>query len=461
MQDKLWGSRFKHQLNPLFKSFSSSLSEDYRLAPFDIEASKAHCIMLQRIGILKPANAKRLLRGFDLIKKRLPTYKKDFLGRKFEDIHSFLELELERVAGKEAQKIHTGRSRNDQVNQATRLYVKDAIVGMYALISGLQKSVLKQARRHEKCILPGMTHLQKAQPILLAHQFLSYVESMERSKERLREVYARADVLSLGSGAIAGTALPLQREWMKKKLGLSRLSLNSLDAVGSRDFITELVFDLALIGVDLSRIAEDMLLGQIEELGWFESPESLCTGSSMMPQKKNADFLELSRGSAAILIGNVNALLILMKGLPSSYQRDLQWDKTPLFKSVELTHDLLALFREWFDGLKVNQDNIKKSLGGDFWAATDIAEHLVQRGIPFRQAHHRVGSLVRFCMDKGIYLAEAPPEILRKLLGPAFKKLPSLQPLACVTRKKSLGGTAPSLVSSQLRRWEKGIRASF
>ncbi len=458
MNPKMWGGRFKKKTNAAFEYFSSSLAEDYKLAAFDIEASKVHCRALERAGIIGKASRMRLVRAFDAIARDLAKHQGEFIERKYEDIHSFLESELLRRAGPDAKKLHAGRSRNDQVNQATRMYCKSAGGNLLRLIAEVQTAVVKQAKRHEGLVVAGTTHLQKAQPILLSHQFLSYVEALERSKERLEDSLKRVDVLTLGSGALAGTSLAIDRKWVARELGFGRISANSLDAVGSRDFVAEFVSALALLGVQLSRMAEDFLIGQIDEIGWYDIPEDLCTGSSMMPQKKNPDFLELARGAAGILVGNTVSLLVVTKGLPGSYNRDLQWDKKPLFDSVELVTQVLFLYRVFFEGLKVNAERARASAEDAALCATDVAEYLVTRGVSFREAHEKTGEWVRACAEKGLPLKAAGRGLLGRFFGKAAAGIPALlDPGASVRRKKSLGGTSPAEVRRQIREWERRL----
>jgi len=455
---KLWGGRFKARTNPAFEYFSSSISCDYKLAEYDIRASRAHARMLKKIRILSATELRAILKGLDTIEKTLGKFAQGFVSRKYEDIHSFIESELVRIAGPSAKKIHTARSRNDQVNQAVRMYCKDAAFNVIRHLSALQLSILRQARRNEHVAIAGYTHLQKAQPILVSHQFLSYIEALERSKNQIEDCLGRIDVLTLGSGALAGSTIAIDREAVRKELGFASVSGNSLDSVGSRDFMSELAFALAQLGVTLSRVAEDFLIGQIEELSWYEIPEELCTGSSMMPQKRNPDFLELARGASAILIGNSTALLALQKGLPGSYNRDLQWDKEPLFASVEITTQILHLFRVFFDGLKVNAANAKKSLQSDSLCATDVAELLVQKGVAFRVAHETVGQFVLACAERKMALRAAPPTTLESFFGKNAAAVRGLlDPEASVRHKKSVGSTSPAEVRKQINRWERAL----
>ncbi|MFT5206325.1 MAG: argininosuccinate lyase [Candidatus Omnitrophota bacterium] len=458
MAKKLWGGRFSHATHAGFEAFSSSLPTDWKLAPYDLRASKVHCQMLVKIKILDKVSGQKIIKGLDKIASRIHAYDEDFRGTEYEDIHSLIESELVRIAGSSAKKIHTARSRNDQVNVATRMYCLDHIAQQIDELTHLQKAILSLAKKNQNIVMPGMTHMQKAQPISVAHWLLSYIEFLDRSKGRLKDAVKRLDVLTLGSGALAGTSIPIDREFVRKKLGFAKLSNNSLDAVGSRDVFAELVSTLALLGTDLSRIAEDLLIYQLEEIDLVQLPEELCTGSSMMPQKRNADFLELMRGSASILIGNSMSSLALLKGVPGSYNRDLQWDKEPLFKSIDLMHQLLTISTDLFRGLKINKDSAKRLIANDQLCATDLAEFLVLKGMPFRTAHEKVGKFVSYCEGESIALKDASEKITQSMLGQSRKDIAKiLDTTLSVKFKKSSGSTGTIKVSVQIAQWEKKL----
>jgi argininosuccinate lyase len=462
MAKKLWGGRFKKRTHPGFERFSSSLGVDCALAPFDLQASKAHAAALGRAGVISRASAGRIVRALDGIRKDLPKLAGSFGRRDIEDIHSLVEAELVRRVGEDAKRLHAGRSRNDQVNVATRLYCKTHLLAVENEISRLQAVIVRSAKAHQGIVVAGMTHLQKAMPILWSHWLLCYVEALERSKTVLADTRKRLDILTLGSGALAGTGLAIDREAVRRELGFASVSPNSLDAVGSRDFVSETVYALAHLGVNFSRIAEDFMILQIEEMGWLNLPEELCTGSSMMPQKKNADFLELARGASSILIGNCTALFTLQKGLPSSYNRDLQWDKEPLFRSFGLVEEMLPIFAVLFKGTKVRADRAHRSIANDQLAATDLAEALVTAGVPFRDAHERVGKLVQAAEAAGGSLREVPSAQAALILGSQVKNWKTvLDPALSVNRKRTTGSTRPSEVARQIARWEKILNAFF
>jgi argininosuccinate lyase len=462
MAKKLWGGRFKKPTHPGFERFSSSLPVDCELAVYDLEASRAHANGLARAGILSRAAAAKIVKALDAIAKDLPRLAAQFGRRDIEDVHSLIESELVRRVGDDAKRIHAGRSRNDQVNVATRLYCKRRLEAVELEISRLQVAVVASAKSHRGIVVSGMTHLQKAMPVLWSHWLLCYAEALDRSKTVIADTRRRLDVLTLGSGALAGSGLAIDREAVRKELGFASVSRNSLDAVGSRDFVSETLYALAHLGVNLSRIAEDLLIFQIEELGMVDLPEELCTGSSMMPQKKNADFLELARGASSILIGNSTALFALQKGLPSSYNRDLQWDKEPLFRSMKLVEEMLPIFTVLFKGTKLRPERAAKSIVNDQLAATDLAEALVEAGLPFRDAHERVGRLVREAESDGVQLRKVPDAKALEILGPSVKNWKVvLDPALSVNRKRTSGSTRPSEVDRQIARWEKELHASL
>lgn len=462
MKKKLWGGRFKKANHPLFEKFSSSISYDYHLLPYDLMASMAHCEMLGRIGLLRASSVRQIIGALKKLQKKAPEFMAKLPNSSYEDVHSFIELELVRLIGSDAKRIHAGRSRNDQVNQATRMYCKDKGQQILVRIRSIQKALLRLAQKHKTLAVSGMTHMQKAQPVLVAHMFLAYIDMLDRSGGRLKDALGRLDVLTLGSGALAGSSLPLDREYVRKKLGFARLSGNSYDAVGSRDFVSEFVHALCLLVVDLSRISEDLMLGQLNSFCIFDIPEELCTGSSMMPQKKNADFVELSRGLAALLEGHVVSLISLQKGLPTSYNRDLQWDKKALVESVELILPNLYLWEHLFSHLQISAQKCEASLQDDTLLATDLAELLTRNGMPFREAHERVGQFVAFAEDRELRFKDVSLVDIERLLGKGASKLVKQLNVSYSLRAKTIpGSTGYAPVEQQLRIWEKKLHASF
>jgi len=460
MKPKLWGGRFKKAAHPRFEKFSSSLPVDYKLAPYDLKASEVHCALLERSGLISRILSRKIAQALRAIERQLPRKTAVFAAGEFEDVHSWIEHELVRRVGQDAGMIHAGRSRNDQVNIATRLYCRHKLGRVIKGLLRVQAALVRTAGRYREVTVAGMTHLQKAQPVPAAHIFLSYAEALERSKDRLSEALGRSDLFTLGSGAFAGSLIRLDREWAAKKLGFTQVSRNSLDAVGSRDFAAEIVGALALLGSELSRISEDLLIGQMEPSGIYVIPEELCTGSSMMPHKRNPDFLELARGAASILIGNAAALLTLLKGTPGSYNRDLQWDKRPLFESFEIAGDLLELFEVLFRKLRIDRARAREALKDDRICATDVAEVLAASGVPFREAHVRVGRLVKWCEDRCLPLRETPEETAQKILGLSARKLACYcDPVRSVRLKRNFGSAGTGPAAGQLKFWERKLRA--
>jgi len=449
---KMWGGRFTKRTDPRVERFTSSIGVDYRLARYDVEGSIAHAKMLGRCRIVSAVESRRLVQGLTRILRQIEQ------GRwtpdhSVEDIHTQVQQQLERLIGPVAQKLHTGRSRNDQVSLDLRLYCREAVSRLAVGIRDVQRSLIHLASRHRKVVIPGYTHLQRAQPVLLAHHLLAYVEMLERDVERLFDSRQRIDVLPLGACALAGTSLPIDRRYSAKLLGFARVAENSMDAVADRDFALELVSVLANLGVHLSRLAEDLILWSSEEFGIVSLDDAFATGSSLMPQKKNPDVLELIRGQAGVIIGNLTAFLTVMKGLPLAYNRDLQWDKRLVFESIEATEAALSVLAPCLRQLKVRTTELSRLLD-ETLCATDLAEYLVQQGLAFRQAHELVGKAVALAEQRGMRLRELPLSLLKRfspLLDHRARTI--LDPRRSVARKRSLGSTNPSQVARALSRW--------
>jgi argininosuccinate lyase len=369
-----------------------------------------------------------------------------------EDIHMAVERRLYELVGPVAGKLHTARSRNDQIATDLRLYVRKQIAVTDQRVATLQKALAKVARRELQTILPGFTHLQPAQPILLSHHLLAYAFMLQRDRERLHDQLERVNVLPLGSGALAGTTFPIDREYVAKQLGFTRVSLNSLDAVSDRDFVAEFLATLALLGVHLSRLCEDLILWCSPQFAFVELPDEFATGSSMMPQKKNPDVAELIRGKTGRLIGNLTALLAMLKALPMAYNRDLQEDKEPLFDSVDTVQSSLAVLAPLIAALRFDRARMKEAATAGFTLATELADYLAAKGMPFREAHEVVGRIVRSCIERRISLESLSVDELR-----TFSKLFDrdvhqwLNPAAAIARRRAIGGTAPENIETQLK----------
>ena len=458
MTRKLWGSRFTKRTDPIVERFTSSIAVDYRLARYDVIGSIAHAKMLGRCQIISRAESRRLVTGLTRILRSIErgAWTPD---PNAEDIHTQMQQLLDRQVGAVARTLHTARSRNDQVSLDLRLYCRDAVTRLVAAIRDLQRSLVHYGRIARDVVIPGYTHLQRAQPVLLAHHLLAYVEMLERDVERLNQVRVRIDVLPLGAGALAGTSLSIDRRYVAKLLGFSRVAANSMDAVSDRDFALELVSTLAMTGVHLSRLAEDAILWASAEFGILTLDDAFATGSSMMPQKKNPDVLELVRGQAGFLIGQLGGFLTMMKGLPLTYNRDLQWDKRFVFDTVEATQQGLAVLARLWRHARVNRAAARRLLDDDAMLATDLAESLVQRGVAFHDAHALVGRLVTMAERSGKRLRELSISELRRI-SPQFNHatLLRLDPARSVARKRSEGSTNPSMVKRALRRWEQRLR---
>ena len=456
---KLWGTRFAKKTSILADRFTSSISFDKRLAKYDVLGSIAHAKMLGKKKIIPVADAKAIVKGLESILKDLKNSKFKF-DAKAEDIHSNIQNVLSKKIGKPAEKLHTARSRNDQIALDVKMYLKDEIGDLLELIALMQKSILKFAKANKNIIIPGYTHLQVAQCVLLAHHLLAYIETLERDKERLIDAKKRVDKMPLGSCALSGTGLGIDREYVKKELGFQTVTDNSIDSVSDRDFILEALADLAILTVHLSRIAEDLILWSTREFNFIDIDFSFCTGSSIMPHKKNPDVLELIRGSVGKVQGDLSSVLILMKGLPLSYNRDLQLDKPPLFDAIDTAKDILDIFIALFQSIVIEKEAIAAKLMDESLFSVDVVEYLIKKGVSYRQAHDIVGKMVKGCLDKGKKISSLTPHELKKYspkLGADVKKI--LNAWASVNLKKSYGSTNPKLVAKQISAWGKRLHA--
>jgi argininosuccinate lyase len=456
---KLWGTRFPKKTNLLTDRFTSSLAFDKRLAKYDILGSIAHAKMLGIQNIIPPKDVNLIIKGLKEILNEVTRGKFKF-DKKAEDVHSSIQDALGLRIGTAAHKLHTARSRNDQIALDIRMYMKDELTSAVILIAQLQKAILGFAKKNEKVIIPGYTHLQVAQCILFSHHMLAYIESLERDKQRFIDTQKRIDQMPLGSCALSGTGLAIDRNYVRKVLGFKSVTANSIDSVSDRDFIIEALADLAILSVHLSRIAEDLILWSTKEFNFIDIDFSFCTGSSIMPHKKNPDVLELIRGSVGKIHGDLSSVLILMKGLPLSYNRDLQLDKPPLFDSIDTVKDILEIFIAMFGHIKLKKDLIAEKILDESLFSVDIVEYLIKKGISQRKAHDIVGRLVRDCLDKGKNISALNAGELKKYsdkLGPDVKNI--LNAWSSVSLKSSYGGTSPKLVRKQIQIWEKRLHA--
>ncbi len=456
--------RFSGQANPLAAKFSRSVHFDQRLARYDLRVSRAHATMLGRIGVLTRKEVAAIVRGLDGMEREIVAGKfrwKDSL----EDVHMNLEAALtERVPA--GAKLHTGRSRNDQVATDLRLWLRDQIAGDGAAIRTLQRVLVGLGEKNREVILPGYTHLQRGQPVTLAHHFLAYVEMLERDHGRLLDAAKRADVMPLGSGALAGSTLKLNREMTRKLLGFGSISKNSMDAVADRDFLVEYLAAAALVGVHLSRLAEDLILFSSAEFGFMRFGEAFTTGSSLMPQKRNPDMAELVRGKSGRLMGHLVSLLTVLKGLPLTYNRDLQEDKECVFDAADTLRSSLEVMAAAVDSLEVDAGACLYAVSAPELLATDVADALVKAGLPFRKAHQVVGAAVRQAEETGTRIDRFSHEVWESLapgMGRVAEEILVGSPLmrlkkALQARSAVVGAPSFSGVQKELQQWKKRLR---
>jgi len=455
---KVWSGRFAEPTHALVERFSSSLAVDQRLFECDIEGSLAHCQTLERAKVLSQSDCRALMQGLKAVRQELRDGQFPF-SQSDEDIHMAVERRLTELIGPVGGKLHTGRSRNDQVTLDLRLYLRDSLKQMDGLLHSVQCAFVQQARHHIDVIIPGYTHLQRAQPVLLAHHFLAYVEMLARDRGRVQDALKRVNVMPLGSGALAGSNYPVDRRLTAKLLGFSAISQNSLDAVSDRDYVAEILSVLSMIMMHLSRFSEELVLWSSQEFSFVELPDGFCTGSSMMPQKKNPDIPELIRGKTGRVYGNLFSLLTTLKGLPLSYNRDLQEDKEPLFDGLQTVLDSLTLYAELIQRLRVRRDVLSSTMNAGYLLATELADYLVSQKVPFREAHSLVGKLVRAGMQKKQDLMNVTLGDLQAISS-HFKKdaLKCLTLEGAIERKGQIGGTARKQVERQLKSWEQQLQ---
>jgi argininosuccinate lyase len=447
---RMWGGRFRGTIDPTVAAFTTSLPFDRRLYRADILGSIAHATMLGRCGIIEPGEAGALVQGLRELLQELDAGVVRIQGA--EDIHSFVEAQLTTRLGDVAGRLHTARSRNDQVATDLRVYLKDEIVTLIGRTVALQQVLLATAEAHPSVIVPGYTHMQRAQPVLLAHHLLAYVWMLQRDAERFREVFARTDVLPLGAAALAGTSYPIDRRLVASLLGFSRVAENSLDATADRDFAVEFVAAAALLMSHLSRLAGEIVLWATSEFGFVELLDTISSGSSIMPQKKNPDAAELVRGKAARVLGDLTALLAMLRGLPLAYNSDLQEDKEAVFDAADTVQASLQVMGILLGGIRFDTDRIAAQLRGGLMGATELADYLARRGLPFREAHELVGRVVLYAQEHGKELWELSPEEYRgfsPLLDADARDLTT--PAGAVATKRSEGGTAPERVTEQMQ----------
>lgn len=443
---KLWGGRFSKKTDRLVEDFHSSISFDQRLYYQDIMGSMAHARMLGKQGIITEKEAQQLVEGLQSVLDDIECGKIEF-EIDAEDIHMNVEKILTEKVGEVGKKLHTARSRNDQVALDVRMYLKGEIKEIINLLAGLEDTLLDLAEKHLETVMPGYTHLQKAQPITFAHHLMAYFQMFARDIERLKDCYKRTDVMPLGSGALAGTTFPIDRDFVREQLGFAQISANSLDGVSDRDFAVEFCAAASLIMMHLSRLSEEIILWSSHEFRFITLDDGFSTGSSIMPQKKNPDVAELVRGKTGRVYGDLIGLLTVLKGLPLAYNKDMQEDKEALFDAVDTVKKCLLVFAPMIKTMKVNEQVMLRGVTGGFINATDAADYLAARNVPFRQAHEIVGKMVLYCEEQGMSLEELSIEEL-KGFSPVFENdiYEKISPEKCVAARKVPGGPAPQAV---------------
>jgi argininosuccinate lyase len=452
---KAWAGRFKQKTNRLVESFTRSVAVDRRLYAHDIQGSIAHCKTLGKARVLSASETGTIVRGLESVKRELDRGRFRFTPQD-EDIHMAIERRLTELIGPLGGKLHTGRSRNDQVALDTRLYVREELGKLIAYLEDFQRVLVAKGKSNLTVAMPGYTHLQRAQPVLFAHHLLAYVEMIERDKGRYRDASVRVNVMPLGSGALAGTNYPVDRRFTAGLLDFPSVTQNSLDAVSDRDFMIEVASALSITMMHLSRLSEELILWSSQEFQFIDLPDAFCTGSSMMPQKKNPDVPELVRGKTGRVYGHLINLLTTLKALPLSYNRDLQEDKPALFDALDTVVASVKILTELMQRLTVNHEALRKAVQGSGMLATEVADYLVTRGVPFRQAHEITGRLVRAALDQGREFTDFSIDELRTFSERIEKGLLArLTVTAAIDRKSQIGGTARTSVERRIKELER------
>jgi argininosuccinate lyase len=452
---KAWDGRFREKTNKLVEAFTVSVAVDRRLYAHDIQGSIAHCKTLQKAGVLTAGETRTIVRGLESVKTELDRGRFRFSPAD-EDIHMAIERRLTELIGPLGGKLHTGRSRNDQVALDVRLYLRDHLDLLASGIEEFQRVLVAKAKANRTIAMPGYTHLQRAQPVLFAHHLLAYVDMLERDKGRVRDARVRLNVMPLGSGALAGTNYPVDRRYTAGLLGFPDVTTNSLDAVSDRDFMIEIAAVMSITMMHLSRLSEELVLWSTQEFQFVELPDAFCTGSSMMPQKKNPDVPELVRGKTGRIYGHLINLLTTMKALPLSYNRDLQEDKPALFDALDTVSASLQVLTELMRRIKVNRNALNQAVQGGGLLATELADYLVLRGVPFREAHAVTGRVVRAALDQNVELTALSLDDLRKFSDRIEKDVfGRLTVQSAIDRKAQLGGTAKKRVEQRIYQLER------
>ncbi len=461
---KLWGGRFAGKTDPRFAEFNRSLHVDFRFVLEDIGGSEAWANALARAGVLTKKEAMTIVTALHDIAAEIDQDPTAFAESDAEDVHAYVESCLAAKVGDLARKLHTGRSRNDQVATDLKLWMRTTVIEISLELEQLITALVELAEPNTALPMPGYTHLQRAQPITVGHHLLAYAAMFDRDRNRIYDCSARMDTCPLGSGALAGTAYDVDRDALSKELGFAHPTRNSIDAVSDRDHVCELLFVCSMIGVHLSRLAEDWIFFSSTEAGFLELSDAIATGSSLMPQKKNPDSLELLRGKSARTIGHLVGLITLMKGLPLAYDKDMQEDKEALFDAVDTTMDSLAVATIVVRNVRFRADRCREEASKGYLNATDLADLLVAKGTSFRDAHEKTGAAVRAAIEAGCELEDLPSARVKQLLpelsalSPAELKS-ALSVEACLARRKSIGGTAPTQVAAEIKSWKKELES--
>ncbi len=450
--EKVWSGRFSKSTDKLMEKFNASIDVDRRLYESDIEGSIAHLKMMANESIITKSEAETLIQGLGKVKKQIENSEIEF-SADLEDIHMHIEDALGKVAGDVAKKLHTGRSRNDQVALDIRIYLKKETRIIIDLLSGFQKSIVNLAENHLDVIMPGYTHLQRAQPILFSHHLLAYYEMVKRDIERFEDGFKRIDVMPLGTAALAGTTYPLNREFTKEVLSFSKVSDNSIDSVSDRDFIMEFISNASIVMIHLSRLCEELILWSSSEFSFITISDAFTTGSSIMPQKKNPDAAELVRGKTGRVVGNLVSILTLMKSLPQAYNKDMQEDKEPLFDTVDTIKTCTEVCTRMFENLTIHKDRMYTACSTGFLNATDLADYLVSKGMAFREAHRAVGMAVAFALNAGKELDHLNLDELKsfsELIDSDVYEFITIEKM--IERRISYGGTGFENVKASVKR---------
>ena len=459
MQEKLWGGRFSERTDKTVERFTASIDVDSRLYAYDIEGSIAHCKTLAKAKVITEDEADTLIQGLGNIKREIEHGRFEF-DTSLEDIHMHIEMRLLQDVGKVAQKLHTARSRNDQVILDVRMFLRDAAKGLIERLNELKQVVVELSGKHIQVVMPGYTHLQHAQPVLFSHHLMAYYEMFKRDAERFSDTLNRINVMPLGSAALAGTPYPIDRHYTAELLNFPAVSANSIDAVSDRDFILEFLANASICMIHLSRLSEELILWSTSEFGFIDIPDAFATGSSIMPQKKNPDVPELVRGKAGSVFGDLISMLTLMKALPLAYNRDMQEDKLPLFRTVDTLASCLEVYIRMMPNLKVNSEKMRRSAATGFLNATDLADYLVDKGTTFREAHSSVGKAVAYAAAANKELHELSLKELRSFSSlieeDVFVQLSMEQ---VINRRRSFGGTATETVASAIAAAQEEVRS--